>query len=70
MQTSATAKQMSFAENIPVSGVLLLLMLSFLWGGNFIVGKTLVDHASPITLTILRWAIAIICLIQIGRAHV
>ncbi|WLR54526.1 DMT family transporter [Mesobacillus subterraneus] len=42
---------------------LLLLLTSFLWGGNFIVGKTLVDHASPITLTILRWAIAIICLI-------
>ncbi|MBT2685020.1 DMT family transporter [Bacillus sp. ISL-37] len=44
---------------------LLLLLTSFLWGGNFIVGKTLVDHASPITLTILRWAIAIICLIPI-----
>lgn len=28
-------------------------------------GKTLVDHASPITLTILRWAIAIICLIPL-----
>lgn len=44
---------------------LLLLLTSFLWGGNFIVGKTLVDHASPITLTILRWAIAIICLIPL-----
>ncbi|MBT2639825.1 DMT family transporter [Bacillus sp. ISL-39] len=43
----------------------LLLLTSFLWGGNFIVGKTLVDHASPITLTILRWAIAIICLIPL-----
>lgn len=28
-------------------------------------GKALVDHASPITLTILRWAIAIICLIPL-----
>jgi drug/metabolite transporter (DMT)-like permease len=44
---------------------LLLLLTSFLWGGNFIVGKTLVDHASPATLTILRWAIAIICLIPL-----
>ncbi len=41
---------------------LLLLLTSLLWGGNFIVGKTLVDHASPITLTMLRWTIAIICL--------
>lgn len=44
---------------------LLLLLTSFLWGGNFIVGKTLVEHASPATLTILRWAIAIICLIPL-----
>lgn len=28
-------------------------------------GKTLVDHASPITLTMLRWTIAIICLIPL-----
>nr|WP_249745573.1 DMT family transporter [Mesobacillus boroniphilus] len=40
-------------------------MTSFLWGGNFIVGKTLVDHASPITLTVLRWTIAILCLIPL-----
>ncbi|UTE76818.1 DMT family transporter [Rossellomorea sp. KS-H15a] len=40
----------------------LLLLTSLLWGGNFIVGKTLVEHASPGTLTILRWAIAIVCL--------
>ncbi|MDM5227445.1 DMT family transporter [Cytobacillus sp. NJ13] len=48
-----------------VNYYLLLLLTSFLWGGNFIVGKTLVDHASPITLTILRWAIAIICLVPL-----
>ncbi|MCM3125239.1 MULTISPECIES: DMT family transporter [unclassified Mesobacillus] len=44
---------------------ILLLLTSFLWGGNFIVGKTLVEHASPATLTILRWAIAIIFLIPL-----
>ncbi|MCA0151077.1 DMT family transporter [Rossellomorea vietnamensis] len=42
-----------------------LLLTSLLWGGNFIVGKTLVEHASPGTLTILRWAIAIVCLFPI-----
>ena len=40
----------------------LLLLTSFLWAGNFIVGKWLIDHASPMTLTSLRWMIAIICL--------
>jgi drug/metabolite transporter (DMT)-like permease len=29
------------------------------------VGKTLVEHASPGTLTILRWAIAVVCLFPI-----
>ncbi len=43
----------------------LLLFTSFLWGGNFVVGKTLVDHASPVTLTTLRWLIAVLCLIPI-----
>ena len=32
-------------------------------GGNFVVGKSLVDHASPMTLTSLRWIIAIVCLL-------
>ncbi|WP_223702492.1 DMT family transporter [Sutcliffiella deserti] len=44
---------------------LLLLLTSFLWAGNFIIGKVLVDHASPMTLTIIRWAIAILCLFPI-----
>lgn len=44
---------------------LLLLFTSLLWGGNFIVGKTLTDHASPTTLTSLRWMIAIALLAPI-----
>ena len=44
---------------------LLLLFTSLLWGGNFVVGKSLIDYASPSTLTILRWIIAVICLIPL-----
>jgi drug/metabolite transporter (DMT)-like permease len=29
----------------------LLLFTSFLWGGNFVAGKFLVGHASPLVLT-------------------
>ncbi|MFD1735593.1 DMT family transporter [Bacillus salitolerans] len=43
----------------------LLLLTSFLWAGNFIVGKWLVGHASPMTLTMLRWLIAVLCLLPI-----
>ncbi|WP_440604525.1 DMT family transporter [Bacillus sp. GB_SG_008] len=45
--------------------VILLLITSLLWGGNFVVGKSLVGHASPMTLTTLRWIIAVICLFPI-----
>lgn len=44
---------------------LLLLLTSFMWAGNFVVGKWLVGHASPITLTSLRWMIAVLCLIPL-----
>jgi len=50
---------------MPIFYVLLLLLTSFLWGGNFVVGKSLVGHASPMTLTILRWGIAIVFLLPI-----
>ncbi|RNB83101.1 DMT family transporter [Brevibacillus nitrificans] len=46
----------------PIYAVL-LLCTSFLWGGNFVVGKFLVGHASSLTLTDLRWMIAVVCLI-------
>lgn len=49
--------------SMPYFYVFLLLLTSLLWGGNFVVGKSLVDHASPTTLTSLRWIIAIICLL-------
>lgn len=43
----------------------LLLLTSFFWAGNFVVSKSLVEHASPITLTTLRWMIAVICLLPL-----
>ncbi|MED1725593.1 DMT family transporter [Brevibacillus parabrevis] len=43
----------------------LLLCTSFLWGGNFVVGKFLVGHASSLTLTNLRWLIAVACLLPV-----
>ncbi|WP_082337495.1 DMT family transporter [Lysinibacillus sp. FJAT-14745] len=40
-----------------------MLLTSLLWGGNFVVAKSLVDHASPLTLTSLRWLIAVAVLL-------
>lgn len=43
----------------------LLLATSLLWAGNFVAGKFLVTHASSMTLTDVRWAIASLFLIPI-----
>jgi drug/metabolite transporter (DMT)-like permease len=51
--------------DVPIFYMLLLLLTSLIWGGNFVVGKTLVGHASPMTLTTLRWAIAILFLLPL-----
>jgi drug/metabolite transporter (DMT)-like permease len=45
---------------MPSFYVLILLLTSFLWGGNFVYSKFLIGHATPIMLTILRWSIAIV----------
>lgn len=50
---------------MPIFYVLILLLTSFLWGGNFVYSKFLVGHAAPITLTVLRWIIAIIVLLPL-----
>jgi drug/metabolite transporter (DMT)-like permease len=41
----------------------LLLCTSMLWAGNFVAGKFLVGHASPMMLTDMRWIAAIACLL-------
>jgi len=43
----------------------LLLLTSSLWAGNFIISKSLVEHASSMTLTSLRWIIAILVLLPV-----
>ncbi|WP_243292663.1 DMT family transporter [Bacillus sp. FJAT-47783] len=50
---------------MPIFYFLLLLVTSLMWAGNIVISKTLVDHASPMTLTSLRWIIAVVCLIPI-----
>lgn len=50
---------------MPIFYYLLLLATSLMWAGNIVISKTLVDHASPMTLTSLRWIIAVLCLIPL-----
>jgi drug/metabolite transporter (DMT)-like permease len=44
---------------------ILLILTSLLWAGNFVTGEFLVGHASSLTITDLRWAIADVCLVPV-----
>jgi drug/metabolite transporter (DMT)-like permease len=54
---------------MPSFHVLILLLTSFLWGGNFVYSKFLIGHATPVMLTILRWAIAIVVLFPLLKKN-
>jgi len=41
------------------SPYLLLIVATLLWGGNFVVGAQLVRHIPPLTLSLLRWSVAL-----------
>ncbi|MEY8749694.1 DMT family transporter [Alkalicoccobacillus gibsonii] len=43
----------------------LLILTCLFWAGNFVFSKSLVDHASPVTLTTLRWITALVCLLPV-----
>ncbi|QNA89072.1 DMT family transporter [Massilia sp. Dwa41.01b] len=50
------------------STALLLTVPPVLWAGNAIVGRMVRDAVPPMTLNLLRWAIALLILLPLGRA--
>jgi len=48
---------------------LLLIATALFWGGNAIAGKLAIGHISPMMLTFLRWLVAFVVLVIIGRDH-
>jgi len=50
------------------STVFLLTVPPVLWAGNAIVGRLVRDAVPPMTLNLLRWTIALLVLIPLGRA--
>ncbi|MES3025877.1 MAG: DMT family transporter [Pseudomonadota bacterium] len=47
---------------------LLLTVPPLLWAGNAVVGRLVRDAVSPMTLNLLRWSIALLILLPLGRA--
>lgn len=50
------------------STILLLTVPPVLWAGNAIVGRLVRDAVPPMTLNLIRWTIALLVLVPLGRA--
>jgi drug/metabolite transporter (DMT)-like permease len=55
-------------QKLTPSTVLLLTIPPLLWAGNAIVGRLVREAVPPMTLNLLRWAIALLILLPMARA--
>jgi drug/metabolite transporter (DMT)-like permease len=55
-------------RKLTASTALLLTVSPLLWAGNAIVGRLVRDAVPPMTLNLLRWSIALLILLPLGRA--
>ena len=53
---------------LTTSTALLLTVPPVLWAGNAVVGRLVRDAVPPMTLNLLRWTIALLILLPLGRA--
>jgi drug/metabolite transporter (DMT)-like permease len=51
---------------MPLLAYVLLLLTTLFWGANVVAGKLSLGHISPMFLTTIRWAIALVVLSLIG----
>jgi drug/metabolite transporter (DMT)-like permease len=54
-------------RKLTTSTALLLTVPPLVWAGNAIVGRLVRDAVPPMTLNLLRWAIALLVLLPLGR---
>jgi drug/metabolite transporter (DMT)-like permease len=55
-------------QRLTPSTIVLLTIPPLLWAGNAIVGRLVREAVPPMTLNLLRWAIALAILLPLGRA--
>jgi drug/metabolite transporter (DMT)-like permease len=55
-------------QKLTPSTILLLTLPPLLWAGNAIVGRLVREAVPPMTLNLLRWTIALLVLLPLGRA--
>jgi drug/metabolite transporter (DMT)-like permease len=55
-------------RKLSISTAALLTVPPILWAGNAVVGRLVREAVPPMTLNLLRWAIALVLLLPLGRA--
>jgi drug/metabolite transporter (DMT)-like permease len=55
-------------RKLSISTAALLTVPPVLWAGNAVVGRLVREAVPPMTLNLLRWAIALVLLLPLGRA--
>lgn len=65
--TDATAPRAGLMQSAWANPILLLVLTTLIWAGHSIVGRLAVDQIGPMTLTCLRWGIALIPILLTAR---
>lgn len=55
-------------NRLTLSTLTLLLVPPFLWAGNAVIGRLIADLVPPVTLNFIRWSLALMILIPLGRS--
>lgn len=59
---------MNMDNRLTLSTLTLLLVPPFLWAGNAVIGRLIADLVPPVTLNFIRWSLALMILIPLGRS--
>ena len=65
--TDATAPRTGLLQSAWASPILLLILTTLIWAGHSIVGRLAVGQVAPMTLTCLRWGLALIPILMAAR---
>jgi drug/metabolite transporter (DMT)-like permease len=63
-------KSFSFNGNRITQGILLAILATIIWSGNFIIARGVIHEIPPIALAFLRWACASVIMIPFGWKNI
>jgi drug/metabolite transporter (DMT)-like permease len=65
--TDATAPRAGVLHSVWANPILLLVLTTLIWAGHSIVGRLAVGQIGPMTLTYMRWAVALVPILIAAR---